>query len=74
MGHVRELMHAAEMLRKGPVDSAGAACDGLLMCGTAALPLRVRALVDWFCANHPTRARQIERDLRLKMCKQGWRV
>jgi hypothetical protein len=31
-------------------------------------------LVDWFCANHPMQARQIERDVRNKMQKQGWRV
>jgi hypothetical protein len=31
-------------------------------------------LVDWFCANHSAQALQIERDLRLKMRKLGWRV
>jgi hypothetical protein len=31
-------------------------------------------LVDWFCANHPSRAQQIERGLKLKLRKQGWRV
>jgi hypothetical protein len=31
-------------------------------------------LVDWFRANRPVQALQIERDLRLKMRKQGWRV
>jgi hypothetical protein len=31
-------------------------------------------LVDWFCANLPMRALQIERDLKLKLRKQGWRV
>jgi hypothetical protein len=31
-------------------------------------------LVDWFCANHPMQALRIERDLRLKMRKQGWHV
>jgi hypothetical protein len=31
-------------------------------------------LVDWFCATHPTRARRIERDVKIKMRKQGWHV
>jgi hypothetical protein len=31
-------------------------------------------LVDWFCANHPSRAHQIERDLKIKLGKQGWHV
>jgi hypothetical protein len=31
-------------------------------------------LVDWFCATHPMRARRIERDLKIKMRKQGWHV
>ena len=31
-------------------------------------------LVDWFCANHPAQALQIERDLRIKMRGEGWRV
>jgi hypothetical protein len=31
-------------------------------------------LVDWFCTTHPMRARRIERNLKLKMRKQGWRV
>ena len=31
-------------------------------------------LVDWFCATHPMRARRIERDVKIKLRKQGWRV
>jgi hypothetical protein len=31
-------------------------------------------LVDWFCANHPAQALEIERDVRNKMREQGWRV
>jgi hypothetical protein len=42
------------------------------LAGTAAV--ESARLVDWFCANHPMQALQIERDLRFKMRKQGWRV
>jgi hypothetical protein len=31
-------------------------------------------LVDWFCTAHPMRARRIERDLKIKLRKQGWHV
>jgi hypothetical protein len=31
-------------------------------------------LVDWFVATHPMRALRIERDVKIKMRKQGWRV
>ena len=31
-------------------------------------------LVDWFCATYPMQALQIERDLKIKLGKQGWRV
>jgi hypothetical protein len=31
-------------------------------------------LVDWFCTTHPMQVLRIERDLKLKMGKQGWRV
>jgi hypothetical protein len=31
-------------------------------------------LIKWFCATHPTRLLQIERDLKIRMRKQGWRV
>jgi hypothetical protein len=31
-------------------------------------------LVDWFCATHPMRAHRIERDVKIKLRKQGWRV
>jgi hypothetical protein len=42
------------------------------LAGTAAA--ESGRLVDWFCANHPSRALQIERDLKIRMRKQGWRV
>jgi hypothetical protein len=31
-------------------------------------------LIEWFCATHPMQARRIERDLKLKLRKQGWRA
>ena len=31
-------------------------------------------LVDWFCTTHPMRVLRIERDLKIKLGKQGWRV
>jgi hypothetical protein len=31
-------------------------------------------LIEWFCATHPIRVRRIERDLKIKLRKQGWRV
>jgi hypothetical protein len=33
-----------------------------------------KQLVDWFCANHPMQALRVERDLKIKMRKQGWHV
>ena len=31
-------------------------------------------LVDWFCTIHPMQVLRIERDLKIKLGKQGWRV
>jgi hypothetical protein len=31
-------------------------------------------LVDWFCVAHPMRMYRIERDLKIRMRKQGWQV
>jgi hypothetical protein len=31
-------------------------------------------LVDWFCTNHPMQVLRIERDLKIKLGKQGWHV
>jgi hypothetical protein len=31
-------------------------------------------LIDWFCATHPMQALRVERDLKTKMRKQGWRI
>jgi hypothetical protein len=31
-------------------------------------------LVDWFCTNHPMQVLRIERDLKIKLSKQGWHV
>jgi hypothetical protein len=31
-------------------------------------------LVEWFCTTHPMQALRIERDLKIKLGKQGWRV
>jgi hypothetical protein len=31
-------------------------------------------LIEWFCATHPMRALRIERDIKIRMRKQGWRV
>jgi hypothetical protein len=42
------------------------------LAGTAAA--ESARLVDWFCDNYPVQALRIERDLRIRMRKQGWRV
>jgi hypothetical protein len=44
------------------------------LAGTVVATTESARLVDWFCATHPMQALRIERDLRLKMRKQGWRV
>jgi hypothetical protein len=31
-------------------------------------------LIEWFCKNHPMQMYSIERDLRSKLRKQGWRL
>ena len=31
-------------------------------------------LVEWFCTTHPMQALRIERDLKIKLGKQGWHV
>jgi hypothetical protein len=56
-------------------DYAGAASKTILhwrLAGTAAT--ESARLVDWFCAAYPMQAFWIERDLKLRIRKQGWRV